>query len=53
MLDVNGNAFVSMWAGLGSKLLQIVLVNGIDHFVEAFLLEPKKYEGQDIGLASD
>jgi len=51
--DFNGKVFVSMWAGIGSKPLQLVSLKDIGHFGAAALLEAEKYKGQAIGLAGD
>jgi len=51
--DFNGKAFASMWAGIGSKPLQLVSLKDIGHFGAVALLEPEKYKGQNIGLAGD
>jgi uncharacterized protein YbjT (DUF2867 family) len=51
--DFNGKAFASMWAGIGSKPLQLVSLKDIGHFGAVALLEPEKFKDKDIGLAGD
>ena len=48
-----GKIFVSIWAGMGNKPVQMVSLKDVGHFGAAALLEPEKYGGQAIGLAGD
>lgn len=51
--DFMGKGFASMWAGVGSKPLQLIACRDIGLFAARAFQNPKEYQGRAISLAGD